>query len=140
MKKVAALLKSRTLSVAINCDPGRVYEFVSKPENLPKWAKMFCRSIKKSNGGWIVETPQGPVKVRFTRKNEFGILDHYVNPAPGVEVFVPMRVVPNGSGSEVIFTLFQLAGMSDEKCAEDIRWVEQDLKTLKRILEGTKRK
>jgi len=51
-----------------------------------------------------------------------------------------MRVVPNGSGSEVIFTLFQLAGMSDEKCAEDIRWVEQDLKTLKRILEGTKRK
>ncbi len=137
---MAALLKSRTLSVAINCDPGRVYEFVSKPENLPKWAKMFCRSIKKSNGGWIVETPQGPVKVRFTRKNEFGILDHYVNPAPGVEVFVPMRVVPNGSGSEVIFTLFQLAGMSDEKCAEDIRWVEQDLKTLKRILEGTKRK
>jgi len=137
---MAALLKSRTLSVAINCDRKKVYEFVSNPENLPKWAKMFCRSIKKSNGGWIVETPQGPVKVRFTRKNEFGILDHYVNPAPGVEVFVPMRVVPNGSGSEVIFTLFQLAGMSDEKCAEDIRWVEQDLKTLKRILEGTKRK
>jgi len=136
---MAALLKSRTLSVAINCDPGRVYEFVSKPENLPKWAKMFCRSIKKSNGGWIVETPQGPVKVRFTRKNEFGILDHYVNPAPGVEVFVPMRVVPNGSGSEVIFTLFQLAGMSDEKCAEDIGWVEQDLRTLKGIMERRKR-
>ncbi len=84
----------------------------------------------------MVETPQGPVNVRFSKKNDFGILDHYVSPAPGVEVFVPMRVVPNGSGSEVVLTLFQTAGMSDEKFAEDIRWVEQDLKTLKRILEG----
>ena len=133
---MAALLKSRTLSVAINCDPGRVYEFVSKPENLPKWAKMFCRSIKKSNGGWIVETPQGPVNVRFSKRNDFGVLDHYVSPAPGVEVFVPMRVVPNGSGSEVIFTLFQLAGMSDEEFAQDIGWVEQDLSNLRSIVEG----
>ena len=136
---MAVLLKSRTLSVSINCDPGRVYEFVSKPENLPKWAKMFCRSIKKSNGKWIAETPQGPVKVRFTGKNNFGVLDHYVNPGPGVEVFVPMRVVPNGSGSEVIFTLFQLAGMSGEKYAEDIRWVELDLRSLKGIMERKKR-
>lgn len=135
---MAVLLKSRTLSVAINCDPGRVYKFVSKPENLPKWAKMFCRSINKSNGKWIVETPQGPVKVRFTRKNDFGILDHYVNPGPGVEVFVPMRVVPNGSGSEVLLTLFQPARMSDEKYAEDTRWVKQDLKTLKGIMERRK--
>ena len=133
---MAALLKSRTVSVAINCDPATVYEFVSNPENLPKWAKMFCRSIKKSKGKWIVETPQGPVNVRFSKRNDFGILDHYVSPAPGVEVFVPMRVVPNGSGSEVIFTLFQPVGMSDEKHAEDIRWVEQDLHHLKSIMEG----
>lgn len=132
-------MKSRTLSVSINCDPKRVYEFVSKPENLPKWARMFCRSIKKSKGGWIVETPEGPVKVRFTRKNAFGILDHCVNPGPGVEVFVPMRVVPNASGTEVLLTLFQPAGMSDEKYAEDIRWVEQDSKTLKGIMEERKK-
>jgi hypothetical protein len=133
---MAALLKSRTVSVAINCDPATVYEFVSNPENLPKWAKMFCRSIKKSNGGWIVETPQGPVNVRFSKRNDFGVLDHYVSSAPGVEVFVPMRVVPNGSGSEVLLTLFQPAGMSGERFAEDIRWVEQDLHHLKSIMEG----
>jgi len=47
--------------------------------------------------------------------------------------------VPNGSGSEVLLTLFQTAGMSDERFAEDIRWVEQDLKALKGIMEGRKR-
>jgi hypothetical protein len=46
-----------------------------------------------------------------------------------------MRVVQNGEGSEVIFTLFQIVDMSDERFAEDIRMVEQDLKHLKSIME-----
>ncbi|HET7854640.1 MAG TPA: hypothetical protein VFM04_09315 [Candidatus Methylomirabilis sp.] len=87
---------------------------------------------------WGAEVLCCAVKVRFTRKNDFGIVDHYVNPGPDVEVFVPMRVVPNGHGSEVIFTVFQPGDMSDEKYAEDIRWVEQDLKALKGIMERRK--
>jgi hypothetical protein len=35
----------------------------------------------------------------------------------------------------VIFALFQLPGMSDEKYAEDARLVERDLQTLKQLLE-----
>jgi len=113
-----------------------VYGFVSIPENLPKWATGLCKSVRKSNGDWIVDTPQGPMKVRFVEKNDFGVLDHYVTVAPGVEVYVPIRVLPNGSGSEVIFTLFRSPDMSDEKYAEDIGLVERDLRTLKKILES----
>lgn len=75
------------------------------------------------------------MKVRFVEKNDLGVLDHYVDPAPGVEVYVPMRVLSNGSGSEVIFTLFRLPDMSEEKYAEDVGLVEQDLRTLKNVLE-----
>ncbi len=132
---MAMIFASRTLSVSIDCHPSKVYGFVSSPENLPKWATAFCKSVRKSNADWIVDTPQGPMKVRFVEKNGFGVLDHYVNPAPGVEVYVPMRVLPNGSGSEVIFTLFRLPDMSDEKYAEDVGLVEQDLRTLKKMLE-----
>ena len=132
---MATVSKSRTLSISINCHPKKVYGFVSDPENLPRWATAFCKSVRKSNAEWIVDTPQGPMKVRFVEKNDFGVLDHYVNPAPGVEVYVPMRVLSNGSGSEVIFTLFRLPDMSDEKYAEDIGLVERDLRTLKSMLE-----
>ena len=82
-----------------------------------------------------METPRGPMKVRFVGKNDLGVLDHYVNPTPEIEVYVPMRVLPNGSGSEVVFTLFRLPDMSDEKFAENIGMVERDLKTLKSVLE-----
>lgn len=48
-----------------------------------------------------------------------------------------MRAVPNGSGSEVIFTLFRLPDMSDAKFAEDAGMVERDLKTLKCVMENS---
>ena len=130
------MLKSRTLTTSIDCSTQKVYEFVSNLENMPKWAKTFCRSIKKSNGEWIIETPQGQMEIKIAPKNEFGILDHTVIPAPGVEVFVPMRVVPNGSGSEVVFTLFQQPGMSDQEFVRDQGMVEQDLATLKQIMKN----
>jgi hypothetical protein len=102
---------------------------------------MACRSIKLLSGEWIAETTQGQAKIRITERNDFGILDHYVKllPSPNIdeEVFVPMRVVQNCDGSEVIFTVFQLASMSEEKYAEDIRMVEQDLLNLKNIVEDS---
>lgn len=125
----------RTVTVSIDCDSGKVYGFVANPENLPKWAKGLARSVGRSDAGWIVETPQGPMTFRFVPKNDLGVLDHVVSPAPGTEIYVPMRVVPNGSGSEVLLTVFRLPDMSDEQFAEDLRLVERDLATLKRVLE-----
>lgn len=127
---------SRTLSVSIGHPPGDVYAFASDPENLPKWAKGLGQSVRKQGSGWIVETPQGPMKFRFAERNPFGVLDHYVTTPSGVEVYVPMRVVSNGDGSEVLLTLFRLPGMSDERYAEDQRLVERDLRILKELLES----
>lgn len=126
---------SRSLSVYIDRSTAEVYAFVSNSENLPKWAAGLAGSVKKSGGDWIVDTPQGPAKIRFAPKNDLGVLDHYVTIASGVEIYVPLRVIANGSGSEVTLTLFRLPDMSDQQYAEDQKAVERDLKTLKEILE-----
>src|SRR5687768_8345108 len=128
-------LKSNTLTVSAKCEPEKAYRFVTNPDNLPKWATAFCKSVRKEKGEWVVETPQGPAKIRFVATNDLGVADHYVSPAPGVDIYVPMRVVANGAHSEIMVTLFQLADMSDDVYAQDIQWVERDLRTLKRILE-----
>jgi hypothetical protein len=75
------------------------------------------------------------VRVRFVERNALGVLDHDVLPESGATVHVPMRVIPNGSGSEVVFTLFRAPNVSDQKFSEDASWVEKDLNTLKRLLE-----
>jgi hypothetical protein len=133
---MAGIFETRNLSVSINRRPREVYDFASVPENFPKWASGLGKSIRKVNDEWVAETPQGPMKVRFTERNDFGVLDHYVIPGPGAEIYIPMRVVANGTGSELIFTLFRLPDMSAEKYAEDAEWVMRDLNALKQLLEA----
>lgn len=133
---MTATLESITITICINRPADMVYNFMSVPENFPKWASGLGKSITKINGEWLVETPQGTVKVRFTERNNFGVLDHYVIPESGPEIYIPLRVIANGAGSEVIFTLFRLPGVSAEKIAEDADWVRRDLKALKALLEA----
>jgi hypothetical protein len=133
--EMKTMMSSRTLSVSIRCSPDKVYEFVTDPQNLPKWAQGLGQSVRKQGPDWIVDTPQGPMKIRFADQNQFGVMDHTVTTPTGFEVYVPIRVLANGSGSEVIFTLFRLPDMTDEKYAEDMRLVEGDLRALKDLLE-----
>ncbi len=130
------LQRARHVSVGIARAPDEVYAFASDPLNLPTWATAFCLSVRRSGNEWIVETPEAPVRIAFAPPNTLGVLDHTVTIAPDVVVFSPMRVVANGSGSEVVFTVFQRAGMSDAELAGDAALVQRDLETLKRVVEG----
>ena len=129
-------MKATTVSVSIARPPATVYAFVANPENLPRWAAGLGGSIRRSGGEWIVETRDGPLTVRFVAENELGVADHYVTVKPGVEVYVPIRVIANGSGSEVLVTLFQQPDMTEAMYADDARLVERDLRTLKEVLEA----
>jgi hypothetical protein len=131
--------ESRTVSVGIRCPFDRAYAFLAEPANFPRWASGLGGSLARSGDDWVAETPEGPVRVRFTPPNEYGVLDHAVYPKPGVEVRVPMRVVPNGDGCEVGLTLFRLPGISDEKFEGDAAWVARDLAALKALLESLPR-
>jgi hypothetical protein len=128
---------SRTISVSIRRDPKAVYQFVLNLEYFPRWARSTFQSIRQLNGKWVAETTQSSVTIDLTERNNFGILDHYVKLPSAAVIYAPMRVIKNGDGSEVIFTLFQPVDMSDDKFAEDAKSVEQDLNTLKKLMEET---
>ncbi len=132
---MATTHQAHNISISIERDSAAVYDFASRPETFPRWASGLATSIEAEGDHWVAATSEGPVQVRFTPRNEYGILDHHVTMPGGVDVYVPMRVVENGAGSEVIFTLFRTSGMSDETLARDISWVENDLQTLKTLLE-----
>lgn len=126
---------AKHISVSINRPATEVYEFASNPGNLPKWAAGLGGSIRKIGEDWIADSPRGAVKVKFADKNKFGILDHDVTLASGVRVYNPMRVFPNGDGSELVFTLYWRTGMSEQMFVEDAKAVTKDLQELKALLE-----
>jgi hypothetical protein len=128
--------RSQHISVSINRPADQVYEFAANPENLPLWAAGLSGSIGQVNGEWIAESPMGRVTIELVPTNAFGVLDHYVTVPSGTKFYNPMRVFPNDDGSEVVFTVYQRSGVSDESFAEDAQAVARDLETLKTLLEG----
>lgn len=125
------------LGVYIARRPAEVYEFASDPRNLPRWAAGLARSeVTKEGGEWVAHAPFGKVRVKFAPPNSLGVMDHDVRLESGVTIHNPMRVVPNGEGSEFVFTLIRQPGVSDEQFAQDKAAVEKDLKTLKHHLES----
>ena len=125
----------RQISASISAPSDKVYQFVADPANLPQWAAGLSGSIQKIGADWVADSPLGRVTVRFAEKNPFGVLDHVVTLPNGEAVLNPLRVLPNGDGSEIVFTLYQRQGQSDKNFVEDAAAVERDLQKLKTILE-----
>jgi hypothetical protein len=126
----------RKLSVSINRPAAEAYDFLSVPENFAKWASGLGGSLRRAGSDWIAQTAEGPVKVCFSERNTFGVLDHSVTLPQGRSVYVPLRVLPKNKGCELELTLFRRPEMSDEKFAADAEWILRDLNAAKRLLEA----
>lgn len=129
-------LEAQFISITINRSFDGVNDYLSVPANFEEWAAGLGTGFQQVNGEWTFGTGEPKAKIRFTDKNLFGVADHWVYPQPGVEIYVPLRVVPNGSGSEVTLTLFRQPEMTDQQFADDQGAVRRDLEKLKAVLEG----
>jgi hypothetical protein len=133
---MATAAESRHLAVRIDCPPQAAYAYAGDPARLPEWAPGLGTAVERVGDDWFVDSPLGRVRVAFAPPNDFGVLDHDVT-LPSGEVFHnPMRVLPDGDGCEVVFTLRRQDGMSDEEFERDAAAVSSDLERLKRLLES----
>ena len=125
----------RHVSVSINRSWNDVYDFVSNGDNFAQWASGLGQKFRGAGNEWVARGPLGTVKVRIVKRNEFGVADHDAVLETGVTVHNPIRVIPNGTGSTVTFTLLRMAGVTEQQFNDDAKAVEKDLLSLKAILE-----
>lgn len=128
-------VESRTITVRIDRQYDEVYNFLVDPANWNHWAFGLGKNIRRSQDNWVADSGGGIARVQFTAGNSFGVVDHTVIRASGQRVYVPMRLLRNGGGCELLFTLFREPGMSDAQFASDAGFVERDLNGLKKLLE-----
>ncbi len=125
------------LSVAIARPADAVYAYTSDPAHLPSWAAgLTDTSLAYRDGHWVTD---GQVIIDFAPQNPYGVLDHDVTDPSGQTVHVPMRVIPDGEHSEVVFSLRRPPEMTDEEYARDRAAVVADLETLRDLLESRTR-
>lgn len=129
-------MRSRHLSVVIYAERDAVYAFIAGPKPCPSrrrdWRRRRCGAMAATSS-WTLA--MGEVRVRFVPKHAQRVADHDVRLPDGTVVTNPLRLLTHPHGSEVVFTVRQLA-MSDADFARDYASVEQDLVRLKAIVEG----
>jgi len=130
-------MNTSTRTVAINATPADVFAFLSRIENLPKWATAFCKEVKKeADGRHKVVTPQGEIFFHIDSDGKTGVIDMYGGPSEDQMACWPARVVARpGHGSLFIFTAMQYPGVSDESFAAQCESLDQEFAHLKNQIE-----
>lgn len=129
-------MPARIIHRTIQRDWRAVYAFAAKPENMPLWASGLASGLTRDGDDWIADGgPIGVVRVRFAPQNDFGVIDHTVTLPSGIKVENALRIVPNGDGAEVMFTLLRQAYMDDMAFEQDAAHVARDIDALARLME-----
>src|SRR3954452_4516142 len=74
------MLEAKVVTSSIPCSAQAVYDAIWMPEIFPVWASGLSSSGMKRDGEiWTAQGPEGPIRIRFTDRNLFGVMDHWVD-------------------------------------------------------------
>jgi hypothetical protein len=131
-----SLRRAEVVHTSIATPPHELIAFLADMHNWTTWAP-WVRSVRRvSARDWTLDTEAGPMRARFVERNSLGVLDHEVTLASGVTVLNSMRVLANGSGSELVMVVFQSPGASAEEFERDVQAVRDDLARIKKAAEA----
>ena len=131
-------MNTSTHSLTLSAPKQRTFDFLSRIDNLPKWATLVCRELKREPGGkHKVVTPQGEIFFRIVADPATGVIDMYGGPSEAVMAHRPTRVIGlDNLSSLFLFTALQYPGVSDEDFAAQCRGLEAELPHIKAQVEA----
>ena len=125
------------ITIGIERDWRAVYEKIWRPEAFLQWASGLCGAGLQQEGDvWCGEGMEGPLRVRFSPRNDYGVMDYWVSQAGEPEIYSPLRVVPNGEAALVCLLLYRWEGLTETMFAAEVEWARRDLESLKEWVEG----
>jgi uncharacterized protein YndB with AHSA1/START domain len=127
------LLDSYTATISIDAPPAAVMDLVGDPERLPEWAPGFALSVRRDGEHWVVRTDDGERHLRIRVADQLGVTDYL---APGSELGAFTRIVSNGTGSEMLFTIFFAPDATEQQREAQRATIESELATVRDLIEA----
>ena len=115
-----------------------VLTYLSDPTRYSEWAVEYFTSPVTAidENTYRMQTTLGPMRFRISVDHAIGAVDLYIT---GVDqpfsYSLPIRVLNNQDGVDVLFTLAREDFLSDDRWVESLAMLERELVILKSILE-----
>lgn len=130
-------MKIHTAVGHYQASPEKVFNLISKEENLEKWATNFCKSVELRGDNYIINTTNGQeLYFKITSNQQSGAIDMAAGPSKEQLWCSPCRVVSDNMGGSVfIFTLFQSPGQSIQEFDSGCQGLDEELEVIRGIVE-----
>lgn len=126
-------LRCETRTISIDSAPDTVLDLVADPYRLPDWAPNFARTVRPDGDDWLIKSDGTEIRITVRVSREHGTVDLLRSTDPPRGAF--SRVLPNGGGSEYLFTLFFADGTQAAPVAAQMTTVEEELQTVRTLCE-----
>ena len=113
-----------TRAAHIPSAPTTVVDYLVDPQNLPEWAPDFAESVARHAGLWRVSKGTSSRMVLVRSAPELGVVDFVSADDPGLGAF--LRVLPDGPGSHVTFTIVFPAGTPERAILGEMEEVDRE--------------
>ena len=130
-------MTTRTVTTVLEAPRDDVFDYLSKIENLPRWATEFARELKREGDRFKVVNGLGELYFDIEADRRTGVIDMYAGPTVDERALFPTRVVGlPGERSAFTFTMFQAPGMPDELFESQYRSLLRELENVRREVEA----
>jgi hypothetical protein len=135
-----ATLETEVVKVTIDRPFDEVANYVADPSTAHIWAtEFFAGPLEPATGdefGANVPVMGGEIRYRQEADVAKGILDVYLAPKGGdFGPPLPVRVIPNGAGADVLWTLARFPGTPEVAWKGALDSMTRELDNLKRLIE-----
>jgi hypothetical protein len=129
-------VNAQTVTTVLEAPKSAVFAYLSRIDNLPKWATEFARELRYEDGKAKVVNGLGEFYFRITADEETGVIDMHAGPDENELALFPTRVVPLGeSRTAYTFTMFQAPGMPDELFESQHQSLRREFENIRREFE-----
>jgi hypothetical protein len=131
-------MNTSTHTLHLKAPKARAFDFLSRIENLPKWATLFCQKLDRDAAGrHKVTTPQGEIFFRIDSYPRTGVIDMFGGPTEAALAHWPTRIISLGNAESLfIFTALQYPGIPDAEFAAQCQGLEREFPHIKAEVEG----
>lgn len=131
-----ATLETTTLSVTIDAPFERVVADLADPTAHPEWATEFfagpAQRVSATEAEVTVPMMGGPARLRVDADPAHGVVDVALAPAGGgYGPPIPVRVIRNGDGVDVLWTLARTPGIPDAAWEQGVAAMRRELEALR---------
>ncbi|MFV2062098.1 MAG: hypothetical protein ACC726_01130 [Chloroflexota bacterium] len=133
-------MTTETVAITIDAPLRQVATDLADPARHPDWAtEFFSGPARKTDEDWVVPVPRmgGDARLKIEADVATGRIDMFLAPlgAPFGPP-LPVRVVPNGDGCDVLFTLARFPGQDDETWDSGLASMRRELEQLRALYEN----